>query len=304
MKTDIPFGKLFRENPEMLTELMSVDTRLDFKVAPEEFKDVKRTADLVWYHEQSEEVRIIEIQGYRDPLIFHRGELERTLYSMRHPEKKVMLVIIFLDPSFQPHSEPWTRHLANGDPLYEVLYLEEQLTLLAERQPDHPLLSVLKPVTVEDEEQLRVEASVYHRLLRERDLPEPSKTNLLEVFEALLMSRFRSKNLQELRKMLAPIGKLSDSVAYREIFAEGESKGKREGRQEGIQEGIREGKQEGRQEGKREGKLEGLAIGEVKGRLLQLDELLREGTIDLRYYQKATEPLRRRLIELEREQGN
>ena len=72
MRTDVEFGKLFQENPSMLTDLMGVETSLNFRVSAETFKDTKRSADLCWYSPTSTEAPIVEIQGYFDAMIFHR----------------------------------------------------------------------------------------------------------------------------------------------------------------------------------------------------------------------------------------
>ena len=89
---------------------------------------------------------------------------------MLHTEKKVILVVIFLDRSFHPHSEPWETNLKTGHPNYMVLYLEDLLEALAGKNPNHPLLATLAPLTITDEVQLRRQANDHHRTLSKADL--------------------------------------------------------------------------------------------------------------------------------------
>jgi len=281
MKSDVQFGKLFQENPDMLSDLLGQESEKAI-VASVTFKDVIRSADLCWFPQDRDEIRVVEIQGYHDKFIWHRGEIMRTCASIRYPDKKLILVTLFLDPSFDPRTEPWRTHLETGESYYEVLYLEKQLKALALKQPDHVLLSVLAPLYLVDEDELRKDARFHHKALSEANLDREAKTSLLEVFESLLMARFKKQNKEELFKMLAILGDLKESVAYQEIFAEGEAKGEAKG--------------------KAEGKAEGEAKG-IRDQLQMLETLLKDGVVDTKRFQNLSKPLWTRLQELENFEG-
>jgi len=269
MKTDIELHKLFLENPAMLNDLLGLSCTGSFRVSSEVFKDVNRSADLCWYSESHPEARIIEIQGYRDPYVFHRGDIERIQYSMRHPDKEVVLVVIFLDASFHPHSEPWESCMQAGLSHWQVLYLEEEMRRLAREQPDHPLHSVLAPMVLSESE-LKSQFNQHHKTLRSLDLPATAKRSLLEVFESLLMTRFQTSSIKELTKMLAPLGDLSKSVAYQEAW----SGGREEGREEGLEEGN------------------------LSGQIRLLDEMFDQGFIDRNFHKHKVGELQRQLSAL------
>ena len=139
MKTDSQLLAIFQNNPDMLKELLGLDGEAPYRLKSEEFKNLARTADGVFDYDGAQIAYIIEFQGQKEPYIYHRAAMERIMYSQLHPEKRVYMVIVFLQEGFDPETEPWCGLSKAGNPYFRVLYLEDVLGDLAERDPDHPL---------------------------------------------------------------------------------------------------------------------------------------------------------------------
>lgn len=152
MKTDNQLGALFHSNPKMLAELLSLTYSEDHTATSQEFKEIKRTADIVWRSAKDNEQTIVEFQGYYDEAIFHRAEIQRVMLSIEDVCKTVRLVIVFLDPKYNPQTQPWKGYIEAGNPLYEVVYLEEALKELNAKQLNHPLVLTLSPIYLKDKQ--------------------------------------------------------------------------------------------------------------------------------------------------------
>ncbi|MCP4408400.1 MAG: hypothetical protein GY807_11680, partial [Gammaproteobacteria bacterium] len=76
--------------------------------------------------------------------------------------------------------------------------------------------------------------------------------------------------------MLAVLGNIEDSVAYKEI----------------------------KEESRDEGRNKGVEIGTVKGAIKNLDELLADGILSSKEYEKRITPLKKQLAELQTKYGH
>lgn len=233
MKTDVQLCKLFESNPRYLGDLLNFEDADDYEVVGEVFKDIERRADLVWRSDKHSDLAVIEIQGYEDPLVCHRGELMRVMLSMKDISRTVRLVVVYLDPCFDPKTEPWHTYTRTGNPLYSVVYLNEALAQLEAKSPDHLLVKTLAPIYMDDNDQLAAKFQDNLHKLNDSNLPEGEKRDLIAIFLSLFTSRFGIETAQELKAMLAPLMDFKDTGVYKEVFAEGKIEGKTEGKVEG-----------------------------------------------------------------------
>lgn len=234
METDIQFGKLFYENPRMLADLLGLAHSEDYTACSQEFKDIKRTADIVWRSEKHDEQIIIEFQGYFDETIFHRAELERVMLSLQDVRKTVRMIVVFLDPSFHPHTQPWSGYIKTGHPLYEVVYLGDALACLEAKSPHHPLVQTLSPIFINKDRELKRMALAKYKAIQQSALSKAEKQSLTEIFLNLLASRFGNVVMEEMKKMIAPLMRVRDTTAGKVIYAEGETRAKIEAAKEQI----------------------------------------------------------------------
>ena len=52
---------------------------------------------------------VVEVQGYYDQNIYARAAIEMALLQKQNPHREIRGITLFLDPTFDPRTEPWTR---------------------------------------------------------------------------------------------------------------------------------------------------------------------------------------------------
>ena len=140
--------------------------------------------------------------------------------------RKVQGVILFVDHSLDPRTEPWCHFVS-------VHSLADTLGRLAAEHPAHPLVAVFLPLMQE----LEQEAGARYNPIATSGLDEPLKSVLLEVFINWLEQRFVEKGKAEIEMML--VGQLPDlreTQSGKDLIAIGV--------QEGIEKGIEKGKRQ------------------------------------------------------------
>ena len=136
--------------------------------------------------------------------------------------RKVQGVILFVDHSLDPRTEPWCHFVS-------VHSLADTLGRLAAEHPAHPLVAVFQPLMQE----LEQEAGARYNPIATSGLDEPLKSVLLEVFINWLEQRFVEKGKAEIEMML--VGQLPDlreTQSGKDLIAIG------------VQEGIEKGKRQ------------------------------------------------------------
>ena len=263
MRTDKQLYKIFRSEPQMLKDLLGIDSPAPYRFHSEEFKELARRADGCFDCEEAETAYIVELQAKLERFVYHRTEVERILYHQQHPEKKVYMILIFLFPEHDPKTEPWYSLSRDGNPYFRVSYLKELLDALAARQPDHPLLLVFKPIMEKDDARLRKDVGRCHQALRNADLEPETRDALLEVFESWISLRFKTLTREEVNAMFAISGEVEDTVLYKQ------------------------GREEGREEG------------QILGSLQTLEQLLSDGLLEEEAFEAKAAPLRAKLEALQ-----
>lgn len=239
MKTDKQIFGIFAAFPQWIFELTGLPWPGPCQLLSVSLKAIEQTADGVVYPDSViEPLTVIEFQFQLDPTIYARIVIEMALVQQSNAMRDVQGVIFFFDEKLDPKTDPWRQ-------VVHAFYLDELINGLAQREPDHPLVAVFRPVLLESEERLEKEARQYYNQIKSSDLPKPSVSLLLDIFVNWIEQRFDKKGKQEIEEML--IGALPD---LRETQS-----GK-----DLIQIGRVEGKIEGKEQGKIEGKIEGLLL--------------------------------------------
>jgi predicted transposase YdaD len=234
--TDHIFYELFREHPDWLRELTGLPLPQGCKGSSQILKQLEIRCDLLLEpSDPNDPFYIVEFQLYHDHSIFNRIELARQVL-WKHLNRKVdcrkrdfqprevETVIIFGSKTELPHTA--TRY-----PMTRNLFIDELLEALEAKSPDSPLLAALSPLN-DPLSVLEMEASRHYDLIQKAShLNKEDREVLHEIFLNLLLQRFKTKSLEEIRVMIAELTPIKETRVGKELFEEGIERGTRNERQ-------------------------------------------------------------------------
>ncbi len=118
-----------------------------------------------------------------------------ALVQRQNAGRLVQGIILFLDESLDPKTEPWTK-------VVRSISLRESISQVQATDPHHPLVAVFSPLLIENDEVLEREAAPCYNWIQSSDLPESVRRTLAEVFINWLEQRFSHKRKREIEEML------------------------------------------------------------------------------------------------------
>jgi len=243
MRTDKQICLIFEANPQWLFELTGLPSPGPCRFSSESLKAIEQTADGVVIPEDLHAgLTVVEIQFRRDEEIYLRIVIEMALMQQKLAGRPVQGVILFLNESMDPQTQPWCK-------VVRAFSLADSIGRLSATNPSHPLVAVFYPVLVESEEKLEYEAAACYNRIKTSDLVEPIKSVLLDVFVNWLEQRFAEKGKEEIEEML--IGQLPDlreTRSGKDLIAIGFREGEKSGLEQGIDQGIASGILRGKRE--------------------------------------------------------
>jgi predicted transposase YdaD len=131
----------------------------------------------------------------------------------------------------------------------EFLFLDELIEKLRTRIPDSPLLAVLAPLIVDDN-QLEKQASSYYAAIKSNpNLKDDERKVLSNVFIHFISQRFKHLDSQQFQKMIAQLTPIEETCVGKELIEKGIKTGIEKGIQTGIEKGIQTGIEKGIQTG-------------------------------------------------------
>lgn len=144
------------------------------------------------------------------PIIFsssrYAGTIPSTTGSWQRspdkPDRTVHGILVFIDPSLDPKTQPWHRVGRSGEPGFEVFFLREALASLAQRVPNHPLLAVLSPLMERSDEAMRTRAESACASILDSGLADETRETQFDIFFDWLLMRFPSFDIEALRTMI------------------------------------------------------------------------------------------------------
>lgn len=158
MRTDKQVYKLLAANPGWFFELTQITDPGRCVFRSVELKDIALTADGVIEPDAAEQpLFVLEFQAQPDESIYTRLVQEMVLLQRKRPGRKAEGVILFLDLSLDPETEPWCRVVR----VYSVL---DQLQQLQRHHPEHPLVAVFRPLVESSNENLAADAAGCYNL--------------------------------------------------------------------------------------------------------------------------------------------
>ena len=200
METDKQLYKLFTAAPGQLYLLLGLPAPKEVRARAETFKDVQTESDLVAEPgDEAEPARLVDFQAYRDKKFVPKVMLRCALYRLQHPARPMRSHIVYLDREFE--SAP-----VDDGGLFQptVHYLPELFRQLTIQYPDSPLVSVLRPLVVERNEDLIATAmDDQERIRHAAGLTDAQRQAWLDVFHSWLMIRL------PLNKMMHPASQKS-----------------------------------------------------------------------------------------------
>lgn len=244
MKTDISIDDFLALGPEAFRILAGGrELQGPYRFRSETLKNIERRIDgLCDPINHDGPVWIIEFQIERKPAALYNLLSKLGLYGELHPHRDVRGLLIVPRESDRP-AQP--QGLQGGCALLDLVYLEDWLRTLFQREPSNPFLAVLAPLMFTDTE-LTAQAPALWRTITEAKIEPHHRERLSALLEYWFMERFRTLSLTEIRNMFQRLTPLQETRAYQEIFAEG----------------------------KMEGEIEGEIKGEIKGKIESLKRLL------------------------------
>ena len=228
MQTDIPLHEIFTRHPEWIADAMNEPFPEPCTFSSPVIKRVERRLDgLVSPIDQTKPLRVIEFQFYPDDDIYYRAVEERIAVHRMHPGRTVEAIILFAGSALDKRPEPWTT-------LVKAMYLDQEMVVLAQRYPQHPLPKLLGPVFEKDETKLENEARLVYEILGA--MPNHSQAEceqLQAIYTSLIFSRFETRTYQEITTMLTTLD-ITKTRAGRDLIAmgaiEGEARGEARGK--------------------------------------------------------------------------
>jgi hypothetical protein len=145
MRTDKQVFRVFEAVPEWIFELTQLKSPGPCELKSFSLKELERHADgLLVPYDQSQPLTIVEFQFQNDETIYTRTVREMVAAQELHAMRAVEGLVVFAYNELDPKTEPWTR-------IVRSFSFDSLLQALEQRQPEHPLVAVFKPMVVEDE---------------------------------------------------------------------------------------------------------------------------------------------------------
>lgn len=176
MKTDRQVYKILQACPQWFFDLTQMESPGPCSFHSIALKEVSVTADgVIEPHTAGKPWIVVEFQAQYDETVYIRLALEMALLHRQQPDRKIDGAILFLDASMVPKTEPWSRVIRS-------FTLAEQLFDLEQRQPDHPLLAVFAPLTMDSDTNLENSAAACYNRIVQSELDEFTRQTLADAF--------------------------------------------------------------------------------------------------------------------------
>ena len=237
MTTDALFYELFNIEPTAFLRLAGIEVRGRYHcrsvTAKRTVKQREKRIDVVLEPEDPEDpVIFVEVQAYNDPKIYWRLMREVAMVmESRKGEPKVYAVVLFLDESLKPAV---CQPALNAPSRFFSLSLPECLASIDEGAG---VLSVLKPLVVEDVETLKREVGGWKEAVEALDVGEHITRRLLDLLEYAILQRFPKLSQMELAEMIE-LTPLEKTEAVKSLLESERERSERRGERRGMEYGI------------------------------------------------------------------
>lgn len=229
MHTDALFYRLFQERPATLFELagMAYPHDAGYRLTALEVKQTAFRLDgvLAPDPEHADAPMIfVETQFQSQPTFYARWLASIHLHLHRHAVSRAWRgIVVFPDRATEPALHAAHQYLLDAALLHRV-YLDD----LIDCAPDTLGVRLAKLVILDD-----AQAAAEARELAAASSDAPSRIDILDLIETILIHKFPSLSRAEIKDMLhLPNTDLKQTRFYQEVFAEGREEGREEGAQQ------------------------------------------------------------------------
>jgi predicted transposase YdaD len=234
MKTDKLFYRIFLSQPELIAELLSgipIGCEFEYSAPVVKEKEVRLDGLLTpKSDDQTVPLVFLEAQMQNDSGFYGRFFAGLFTYLNQYKVDRPWRGLLILQSHGQDlgSAVPYQMELNGG--WVHRLYLEDLLPLTNLG----PTLSLLRLLVVPD-----AVVGVDARAILQGASSAAEFLRVLDLVEAILVSKLPSLTVEEIREMLdLQDVSLSETQFFKEVFQQGEDKGEQRGRQEGRQEGA------------------------------------------------------------------
>jgi len=240
VRSDAHFYSLFSACPNLFKDLANLETEEDLTFDAVVIKELEVRLDGFFRTSDPESPNyVVEFHGYRKKgnNVYYQLLSKLGLIGNKIPDEPVAGVILFTHKKYDPKTWPWFDFSQLKHAGFRVLYLEDVLKALTERQPDHPLIPTFTPFLASDE-QFQSEVYASFQKLKQLSLPEKEKSAIEDVFFSWIMERSGLASKEEVLQMLAELTPMEETPVYQHIKSLGIQEGMEKGVERGFQNGI------------------------------------------------------------------
>lgn len=236
MKTDELLYELFSIDPKSVFRLVQLDLEGDYIFESITLKTIEKRID--GFLKRTDGVGpnvFVEFQGWDDPKIYWRSFREVCmLYEERDDPMPFILIIVFIDPKYDPGHPPITQ----VEPPHQFFRINLIDALEAVKQTPG-ILTVLKPL-VSPKRDVIDHIQEWKAEVVALPLPEEKIRKIMALLEFAIWQRLPNLSLKEVQKMFQ-FTPLEETVAGKELIRIGWERGRREAQQEARKEWFTKG---------------------------------------------------------------
>ncbi len=246
MKTDELLYELVRLDPTSVFRLVRLELEGEYAFESITLKTIEKRIDGFLKRIDGPGPNVfVEFQGWDDPKIYWRSFREVCMfYEERDDPAPFILIVVFIDPKYDPGNPPITQ----VEPPNQFLRLNLIDALNAVAKPG--ILTVLKPL-VFPKHAVIDHIQEWKAEVTSLPLPDDKIQKIIELLEFAVWQKLPNLSLKEVQKMIQ-LTPLEETAAGKELI------------QMGWQRCQREGQKKWHEEGEKKGLKKGEIIGEIR----------------------------------------
>ena len=300
MKTEKEIYKLFTAYLKYLFKCAGIRMKTSYSMASVTLKELERRSDGILTPKDPDlPTYVMEFQAQMDTDIYHRVAVEMASYALMHKGCDIRGIVVFLHKGLDPETYPWHYLTNSKKKLLQIVYLDEYINNLEQKQPDHPFVIVFKPLLEKDLNVLKLNSSKWYKKIKQSRLPEGAKLNFLDVFVRWLSVRFPELSGEEIIQMIENLPRFEETKAY-ELFSIYEKRGEKRGQKRGEKRGQKRGEKCGEKRGEKRGAMKGQQDAFIKA-IRRYKLMNKNGEIDDLTLHKICEPIKKDLKKISRD---
>ena len=282
MKTDKELYKIFSAYPDYLFKCASIRKKTTYTMKSVTFKELERRSDGVLMPEDPQApTYIVEFQAQTDKKIYHRIIMEMAAFALMQEDCDIRGILVFMHKGLDPKTNPWHSLSKSKEKFLRIVFLDEYLKKLEQRQPDHVMVAAFKPLLEKDLNALKNNAHKFYQKINKSRLPKSAKENIQDAFISWLTVRFKKLPYKEVIKMIKDLPNFEQTRFFQDIV------------------GI--GKKQGEKIGEKRGEKRGTKIGDknrITKEIKRFKKMREEGDINDHLFKKLCDPLQKELNKL------